>query len=242
MIALCTVLSGGQTAVDMSIFAREKEMFLREFLKARAWPAEPRHLQPGVPAARSGAVRRPCFQRFMARFAEACHGVDAIDAKVVRRSFDRASTDIIEVIQSTPEGESVEMSIARNDKEMDVTVTPKRATPDAPSTIGVFLEPNMIGVERLQDDTIFRAIIRAMQHTASIAQETALGLRTFLSDFLSFRKSQYQVRGPIGVWKRASEVAFHSKCGYSDHLHGRYLDQLCSCQIGFQFHRLMAFK
>ena len=29
MIALCTVLSGGQGAVDMALFAREKEAFLR---------------------------------------------------------------------------------------------------------------------------------------------------------------------------------------------------------------------
>jgi predicted transposase YbfD/YdcC len=32
-----------------------------------------------------------CFQRFMARFAETCQGVIAIDGKVVRRSFDKAS-------------------------------------------------------------------------------------------------------------------------------------------------------
>jgi hypothetical protein len=32
-----------------------------------------------------------CFQRFMARFAEAYQGVIAIDGKVVRRSFDKAS-------------------------------------------------------------------------------------------------------------------------------------------------------
>jgi hypothetical protein len=33
MIALCTVLCGGQTAVDMHLFARAKEDFLRGFLK-----------------------------------------------------------------------------------------------------------------------------------------------------------------------------------------------------------------
>ena len=90
MIALCTVLSGGRTAVDMSIFAREKEMFLREFLKLEHGP--PSHdtfsrvfrlLDPE----QFGA----CFRRFMAPFARACHGVVAIDGKVVRRSFDRAS-------------------------------------------------------------------------------------------------------------------------------------------------------
>jgi Transposase DDE domain/DDE_Tnp_1-associated len=34
---------------------------------------------------------RACFQRFMARFAEAAQGVVAIDGKVLRRSFDTAS-------------------------------------------------------------------------------------------------------------------------------------------------------
>ena len=89
MMALCTVLSGGQTAVDMAIFAREKEPFPRQFLK----------LEHGVPshdtfsrvfrlldAEQFGA----CFQRFMAGFAERCQGVVAIDGKVVRRSFDKA--------------------------------------------------------------------------------------------------------------------------------------------------------
>jgi len=90
MIALCTVLSGGQTAVDMAIFGREKEPFLRDFLELEHGP--PSHdtfsrvfrlLDPE----QFGA----CFQRFMARFAESCQGVIAIDGKVVRRSFDKAS-------------------------------------------------------------------------------------------------------------------------------------------------------
>jgi hypothetical protein len=33
MIALCTVLCGGQGAVDMALFAQAKEPFLRGFLK-----------------------------------------------------------------------------------------------------------------------------------------------------------------------------------------------------------------
>src|SRR5579862_7096539 len=33
MIALCTTLCGGQSAVDMALFARAKEPFLRGFLK-----------------------------------------------------------------------------------------------------------------------------------------------------------------------------------------------------------------
>jgi hypothetical protein len=33
MIALCTVLCGGQCAVDMALFAKAKEPFLRGFLR-----------------------------------------------------------------------------------------------------------------------------------------------------------------------------------------------------------------
>ena len=93
MMALCTVLSGGQTAVRRRSTWRSsrarKKPFLRQFLK----------LEHGVPshdtfsrvfrlldAEQFGA----CFQRFMAGFAERCQGVVAIDGKVVWRSFDKA--------------------------------------------------------------------------------------------------------------------------------------------------------
>src|SRR5215211_1573995 len=90
MIALCTVLCGGQTAVDMAEFAEDKEEFLRGFL----------NLEHGPPShdTFSRVLRlldpdqfRACFQRFMTRFAETAQGVVAIDGKVLRRSFDAAS-------------------------------------------------------------------------------------------------------------------------------------------------------
>ena len=90
MIALCAVLCGGQGAVDMAVFAEAKETFLRGFLK----------LENGLPShdTFSRLFRnldpdqfRDSFQRFMAQFSEQCQGVVAIDGKVLRRSFDRAS-------------------------------------------------------------------------------------------------------------------------------------------------------
>jgi predicted transposase YbfD/YdcC len=90
VIALCTVLCGGQYASDMALFAREKEAFLRQFLK----------LENGLPShdTFSRVFRlldpeqfRACFQKFMGTFAQACEGVIAIDGKVLRRSFDKAS-------------------------------------------------------------------------------------------------------------------------------------------------------
>jgi predicted transposase YbfD/YdcC len=90
VIALCTVLCGGQNAWDMALFAREKEEFLRQFLK----------LENGLPShdtfSRVFRLLDPesfsaCFQKFMGKFSAACQGVIAIDGKVLRRSFDKAS-------------------------------------------------------------------------------------------------------------------------------------------------------
>jgi len=74
----------------MAEFATAKEPFLRGFLK----------LEHGIPShdtfSRLFRLLDPtqfgaAFQRFMAKFSEAYQGVIAIDGKVLRRSFDRAS-------------------------------------------------------------------------------------------------------------------------------------------------------
>jgi predicted transposase YbfD/YdcC len=89
-IALCAVLCGAQGSVDMGLFAKSKEPFLRTFLK----------LANGVPShdTFSRLFRmldpegfRAAFQRFMKSFSQKCEGVVAIDGKVLRRSFDKAS-------------------------------------------------------------------------------------------------------------------------------------------------------
>jgi hypothetical protein len=67
-----------------------KEPFLRDFLTLRYGPPSHdtfsrlfRRLDP--------EQFRAAFQRFMMAFSEACQGVIAIDGKVLRRSFDKAS-------------------------------------------------------------------------------------------------------------------------------------------------------
>lgn len=89
-IALCCVLCGGQGPTDMALFARAKEPFLRSFLTlSNGLPSHDtfnrlfRDLDP--------EQFRDAFQRFMGQFAEQLQGVVAIDGKVLRRSFDRAS-------------------------------------------------------------------------------------------------------------------------------------------------------
>jgi len=89
-IALCAVLCGAETCVDMAVFGEAKEPLLRQFLE----------LEHGVPShdtfSRVFRLLEPAafhaaFSRFMAAFGAGCQGVVAIDGKTARRSFDRAS-------------------------------------------------------------------------------------------------------------------------------------------------------
>jgi hypothetical protein len=126
MIALCTTLCGGQSAVAMARFAEAKETFLRGFLK----------LEHGVPShdtfsrlfrqldpAQFGAA----FQRFMTRFADTVRGVVAIDGKVLRRSFDRASEkSALHMVSAWGcEQRLVLAQIATDAKSNEITAVPK---------------------------------------------------------------------------------------------------------------------
>jgi predicted transposase YbfD/YdcC len=126
MIALCTVLCGGEDCTDMAEFAATKLEFLRGFLK----------LEHGAPShdtfSRLFRLLDPeqfgdGFQRFMARFAEACQGVVAIDGKVLRRSFDKASgkSPLHMVSAWGCEQRLVLGQIATDAKSNEITAVPK---------------------------------------------------------------------------------------------------------------------
>ena len=126
MIALCTVLSGGQGATHMAAFAVAKEPFLRSFLKLeRGLPSHDtfsrlfRRLDP--------EQFRACFQRFMGRFADACQGVVAIDGKVLRRSFDKASgKSALHMVSAWgSDARLVLGQIATDAKSNEITAVPK---------------------------------------------------------------------------------------------------------------------
>jgi len=125
-IALCAVLCGAQGSVDMGLFAKAKEPFLRGFLE----------LANGVPSHDTfsrlfrtlDAERfRAAFQRFMASFCEPCEGVVAIDGKVLRRSFDNASgkSPLHMVSAWGCEQRLVLAQIATDAKSNEITAVPK---------------------------------------------------------------------------------------------------------------------
>jgi predicted transposase YbfD/YdcC len=126
IIAICTLLTGGEDCTDMADFAETKLDFLRGFLK----------LVHGAPShdTFSRLFRlldpeqfRACFQRFMARFAEVCQGVVAIDGKVLRRSFDTASgQSALHMVSAWAcEQQLVLGQIATEAKSNEITAVPK---------------------------------------------------------------------------------------------------------------------
>ena len=89
VIALCTILCGGETCTDMALFGQSKREFLQSFLP----------LRNGIPShdtfSRVFRLLDPeafhkWFLGFMGQFAQGCEGVLAIDGKTLRRSYDRA--------------------------------------------------------------------------------------------------------------------------------------------------------
>ena len=126
IIALCAVLCGGQGAVDMALFARAKEPFLREFLDLKNGPPSHdtfsrlfRRLDPDQ--------FRTAFQRFMAEFSRLCQGVVAIDGKVLRRSYDTASgKSALHMVSAWGCEQRVVLGqIATDAKSNEITAVPK---------------------------------------------------------------------------------------------------------------------
>src|SRR4051794_30838889 len=90
MIALCTLLSGGEDCSDMALFGEIKAPYLRQFLCLRH--GAPSHdTFSRVFRLLDPKAFETCFTRFMQRFAESLRGVVAVDGKTLRRSFDRAT-------------------------------------------------------------------------------------------------------------------------------------------------------
>jgi predicted transposase YbfD/YdcC len=126
MIALCTMLCGGEDCSDMALFGQAKEPFLRQFLRLRhGIPSHDtfsrvfRLLDPVAFAA--------CFTQFMQRFSETLQGVVAIDGKTLRRSFDRAAgkSPLHMVHAWCAEQRLLLGQIAVEEKSNEITAVPK---------------------------------------------------------------------------------------------------------------------
>ena len=108
------------------LYARAKEPFLRGFLKlANGLPSHDtfsrlfRRLDP--------EQFQVAFQRFMTKFSGQCQGVVAIDGKVLRRSFDRASSkSALHMVSAWGcEQRLVLAQIATDAKSNEITAVPR---------------------------------------------------------------------------------------------------------------------
>jgi predicted transposase YbfD/YdcC len=191
LIALCTVLSGGQTAVDMAEFAEAKEVFLREFLTlANGLPSHDtfsRVFRLLDPEQFSG-----CFGRFMARFA-AEHGVIAIDGKVSRRSFDRASAkSALHMVSAWGcEERLVLAQVATDTKSNEITAVPKLLA--MLSLKGSFVTVDALNCQR----AIARQIIDQGGDYALALKGNQGSLHADIRDFLDDPASPTQSSGPL---------------------------------------------
>jgi len=126
MIALCTLLCGGEDCSDMALFGEAKEPLLRQFMT----------LKHGIPShdtfSRVFRLLDPkafadCFTRFMQRFAEGLQNVVAIDGKTLRRSFDRAAEQSpLHMLHAWSVGQRLLLGqLAVDEKSNEITAVPK---------------------------------------------------------------------------------------------------------------------
>ena len=126
VIALCTMVCGGEDCTDMALFGRAKEPFLRQFLRLRhgipSHDTFSRLFRLLDPAAFHG-----CFLQFMQRFAENTQGVVAIDGKTLRHSFDHAAgTSALHLISAWAADQRLVLGqVAVDGKSNEITAVPK---------------------------------------------------------------------------------------------------------------------
>jgi predicted transposase YbfD/YdcC len=126
MIALCTVLCGGEGCTDMAEFAAQKQLFLRRFLRLRHGP--PSHdTFSRVFRALDAQAFRACFQVFMDRFFEVHKDVVAIDGKSLRRSFDKATgASALHMVSAWATGQRLVLGqVAVDAKSNEITAVPE---------------------------------------------------------------------------------------------------------------------
>ena len=126
LIAICTILCGGETCADMALFGRTKLAFLKTVMRLENGP--PSHdTFSRLFRLMDPAQFRTCFIAFMRRFAESCEGVVAFDGKTLRRSFDKASqaSPLHMVSAFAADARLVLGQLAVAEKSNEITAMPK---------------------------------------------------------------------------------------------------------------------
>ena len=126
VIALCTIVCGGQTCTGMELFGHSKREFLQSFLK----------LENGIPSHDTFSrvlgkldpeALQGWFLGFMEQFAEGCQRVVAVDGKTLRRSYDRAEgRSALHLVSAWAEERRLVLGqLAVDDKSNEITAVPQ---------------------------------------------------------------------------------------------------------------------
>jgi RIP metalloprotease RseP len=117
--------------------------------------------------------------------------------------------DLISRIRDTPDGETLTLSVKRENKALDVSIRPQRTTDnDQLQSIGVFLSPNLKEVIKLQSDNVVEAFQLAWQYFNNILSQTLDGFVSLISTLLMGKSLPpgQSVSGPIGLIKTGTKV------------------------------------
>jgi RIP metalloprotease RseP len=123
----------------------------------------------------------------------------------------RAINDFISQIRSTPEGESIKLTVLHDGKREEVvSIKPKSQTGTNQGTpsIGVLLTPNYVKSGVLQSKNPVEAAGLAAQYTITLTRETANGILAALGSIFQSKgaSSGVQVSGPIGLIRTGADV------------------------------------
>ena len=126
VIALCTMLCGGETCTDMALFGQSKREFLESFLPLRNGISSHDTFSRVFRLLDPEAFRK-WFLGFMRQFAQGCEGVLALDGKTLRHSFDRAEAQSpLHLVSAwAAEQHLVLGQLAVDGKSNEITAVPK---------------------------------------------------------------------------------------------------------------------
>jgi RIP metalloprotease RseP len=116
-------------------------------------------------------------------------------------------SELIGNIRHTPDGESLTLSVKRENKDVDVAIQPQRGLDEVP-TIGVFLQSNFKEIQKIQSNDVGEAAQLAFGYLTEVVTQTAGSILSLLGMLIMGKGPPpgQSVSGPIGLIKAGTEI------------------------------------
>lgn len=139
----------------------------------------------------------------------------AVDGKWVQKQptasameVQRSISTLVGCVQDAHEGQPLVFTVQNPTTKTirNVSVTPKPAMQSGKLTCGVYLVPNLIGVDLEKSNNALEATTLAMSHVVSMSKDVTIALTTWLQDVLTgkMNSSEYRLSGPVRVVQRTT--------------------------------------